>query len=260
MSSNEKLVSVEQRGPVAWLLIDSPANRNALGGAVLAGLVSELRSLVASTQVRVIVLTGTGNVFSSGADLRDTTDLVVIEQAYRDLFEGIANASKPVVARVNGHCFGGAIGLVAVCDLSIAVDGGSFGFTEVRLGRTATLASVVSLPRLRPADAAELLLCGNRIDAVRAAHMGLVNKAVPRERLDAEVDEIVSELLAAGPIALANTKRLIRQIPLISNAEAWDLAFQITRETAGSPEALEGAAAFREKRAPVWPAPRGSGG
>jgi methylglutaconyl-CoA hydratase len=82
-----------------------------------------------------------------------------------------------------------------------------------------------------------------------------VNKAVSRDRLDVEVDEIVADLLAGAPMALANTKRLIRQVPLITDDEAWELAFRITRETAGSPEALEGAAAFREKRAPIWPAP-----
>jgi methylglutaconyl-CoA hydratase len=253
MSNSEQLVRVEQRGPVAWLLIDSPANRNALGGPVLAGLVSGLKGALASPDVRVVVLTGTGNVFSSGADLRDTTDLAIIEQAYRDLFGGIVDADKPVVARINGHCLGGAIGLAAVCDLSVTVDTAFFAFTEVRLGRTATLASVVSLPRLRPCDAAELLLRGNRIDGSRAANIGLVNKAVPGDRLDAEVDDIVADLLAGGPMALANTKRLIRQVPFVTNDEAWDLAFRITRETTGSPEALEGAAAFREKRAPIWP-------
>jgi len=257
MSNSEQQVRVERRGLVAWLLVDSPANRNALGGPVLAGLVSGLKDALASPEVRVIVLTGTGNVFSSGADLRDTTDLAVIEQAYRNLFEGILDADKPVVARINGHCFGGAIGLAAVCDLSVTVDEALFGFTEVRLGRTATLASVVSLPRLRPGDAAELLLRGNRIDGSRAAHLGLVNKAVRRDRLDAEVEDIVTDLLAGGPLALANTKRLIRQVPLLTNDEAWDLAFRITRETAESPEALEGTAAFREKRAPIWPTPAG---
>jgi methylglutaconyl-CoA hydratase len=255
MSNSEQLVRAEQRGPVAWLIIDSPANRNALGGPVLAGLVAGLNAALASPDVRVIVVTGTGHVFSSGADLRDTTDMAVIEQAYRDLFKGIVEADKPVVGRINGHCFGGAIGLAAVCDLSVTVDEALFAFTEVRLGRTATLASVMSLPRLRPCDAADLLLRGNRIDGVRAADLGLVNKAVSRDRLDVEVDEIVADLLAGAPMALANTKRLIRQVPLITDDEAWELAFRITRETAGSPEALEGAAAFREKRAPIWPAP-----
>jgi methylglutaconyl-CoA hydratase len=210
MPDSEKLVRLEQRGQVAWLVIDSPANRNALGGPVLDGLVSGLKEALGSPEVRVIVVTGTGHVFSSGADLRDTTDLAVIEQAYRDLFRGIADAGKPIVARINGHCFGGAIGLAAICDLSVAVDEALFAFNEVRLGRTATLASVVSLPRLRPSDGADLLLRGNRIDGARAADLGLVNKAVPRDRLDAEVDEILADLLAAGPVALANTKRLIR--------------------------------------------------
>jgi len=255
MTDRTELVRTELRGPVAWVIIDRPKNRNALGGPVLLRLISELSAALARPDVRVVVLTGTGHVFSSGADLRDTTDLSVIEGAYRDLFEGILDADKPVVARLNGHCFGGAIGLAAVCDLSVAVDDALFGFTEVRLGRTATLASVVSLPRLRPGDAADLLLRGTRFDGARAAAVGLVNKAVPADRLDAEVDEIVADLLAAGPRALANTKRLIRQVPLISNEEAWNLAFRITRETSGSPEAEEGSAAFREKRDPVWPTP-----
>jgi methylglutaconyl-CoA hydratase len=156
MSNSEQLVRAEQRGPVAWLIIDSPANRNALGGPVLAGLVAGLNAALASPDVRVIVVTGTGHVFSSGADLRDTTDMAVIEQAYRDLFKGIVEADKPVVGRINGHCFGGAIGLAAVCDLSVTVDEALFAFTEVRLGRTATLASAAAgkphrwRPRRRP--------------------------------------------------------------------------------------------------------------
>jgi methylglutaconyl-CoA hydratase len=253
MSNDEQLARVEKRGSVAWLVIDSPANRNALGGSVLADLVAGLKGALASPEIRVIVLTGTGTVFSSGADLRDTTEPAVVERAYRDLFKGILEAGKPVVARINGHCFGGAIGLAAVCDLSVAVDTAIFAFSEVRLGRTATLASVVSLPKLRPADAAELLLRGNRIDGTRAAGIGLVNRAVPGDVLDEEVNAIVTDLLAGGPVALANTKRLIRQVRLIDEDDAWDLAFQITRETSGSPEAVEGTAAFREKRDPVWP-------
>jgi len=248
-----ELVRVERRGPVAWLFIDSPGNRNAIGGAVLEGLVSELDAALARPDVRVVVLTGAGDVFSSGADLRDTADPVAVEAAYRDLFGGIAGAGKPVVARVNGHCFGVAIGLAAVCDLSVAVDEAVFGFTEVRLGRTATLASVVSLPRLRVSDAAEVLLRGSRFDGSRAAALGLVNKAVPRDRLDLEVEEVVGDLLAGGPRALANTKRLIRQVTPVGGQEAWDLALRISRETVGSAEAREGWAAFREKRDPIWP-------
>jgi len=227
----QKLVHAERRGAVAWLIIDSPANRNALGGPVLRGLVAELDAVLKAPEVRVAVLTSTGSVFSSGADLNDTTDAAVIEQAYRDLFGAIAGAEKPVVARVNGHCLGGAIGLAAVCDLSVATEDALFGFTEVRLGRTATLATVASLPRLRTADAAELLLRGNRIDGSRAAELGLVNKAVPRDRLDTEVDEVLADLLAGGPRALANTKLLLRQVPMLSADAAWDLAFRITHET-----------------------------
>jgi len=253
MAEAENSVRVELRGPVAWLFIDSPAKRNAIGGTVLAGLVSGLNAALGAPEVRVIVLTGTGTAFSAGADLQDTTDNAVIEQAYFDLFKGILDAEKPVVARINGHCLGIAIGLAAICDLSVTVDTAIFGFTEVRLGLTATLASVVSLPRLRQSDAAELLLRGNRFDGARAAEVGLVNKAVAAEQLDAEVDAIVADLLAGGPVALANTKRLMRQVRLISEDEAWNLAFRITRETSGSPEALEGTSAFREKRLPVWP-------
>lgn len=246
---------VERDGKVARIVIDSPANRNALGGPVLAGLASALRETLALPEVRVVVLTGEGTTFSSGADLYDTTDSAVLEQSYRDVFECILDADKPVVARVNGHCLGIAIGLVAVCDLSVAVEDGVFGFTEVRIGRTATLATVVSLPRLRLADAADLLLRANRFDGTRAAEVGLVTKSVARDKLDAEIDVFVGDLLAGAPTALANTKRLIRQLPRLDAAEAWDLAFRMTRETSGSPEAEEGTAAFRERRDPLWPTP-----
>lgn len=256
VAESDELVRVRNQDGVTRLTIDSPSNRNALGGIALAQLVSAVKTAQADPRIRAIVLTGSGTVFSSGADLRDKTELSVIEQAYRDLFGSIRDGCKPVIARVNGHCFGGAIGLVAVCDFAVADEAATFAFTEVRLGRTATLASVVSLPRLRPVDAANLLLRGNRIDAKRAAAIGLVSNAVPSDRLDAEVGEIVGDILAGAPIAIANTKRLIREVPYISHDAAFDLAFQITRETSGSPEANEGTAAFREKRAPIWPVPQ----
>jgi len=253
MSEKNALVRSEDRGAVTWLIIDSPANRNALGGPLLTQLHHALQGALARPAVRAIVITGTGSVFSSGADLYDTTDVAVVEQIYRNLFACILDADKPVVARLNGHCFGVAIGLTAVCDLSVTVDGAIFGFPEVRLGRTATLASVVTLPRLRQCDAAELLLRGNRFDGARAAQVGLVNKAVSRDDLDTEIDELLSDLLAGGPVAIANTKLMIRQLPKISNDDAWELAFTLTREQSGTPEANEGTAAFREKRSPVWP-------
>jgi methylglutaconyl-CoA hydratase len=253
MTVSRPLVRSETRGAVAWLTIDSAATRNALSGAVLCDLTTSLKVALRSPDIRAIVVTGAGRVFSAGADLRDKTDLASIEQMYRSLFDGITRASKPVIARINGPCFGGAIGLVAICDLSIAVDDARFGFTEVRLGRTATLASVVALPRLRICDAAELVLRGTRFSGARAAEIGLINAAVPSDRLDSELDLIITDLLAGAPRALANSKLLMRLIREVSRDEAWRLAFGITRDTAGSAEALEGASAFFEKRPPVWP-------
>jgi methylglutaconyl-CoA hydratase len=242
----------DQRGGVATITIDSPSNKNALSLPVAMLLREQLQRCASAVEVRAVVITGAGSVFSSGWDLdQQPDDGLVVDRVLVDVLELIRTGDKPVVARVGGHAVGGALGLVAACDISIASTSARFGFGEVRLGLAPTTAAVHCVPRMRLADALELLLTGERFSAQRAVDVGLINRAVEPEHLDATVDEFVRQLLLGGPVALAACKHLARSIARVDD-QAYALAASYNERLVGSAEATEGIAAFAERRPPRW--------
>jgi methylglutaconyl-CoA hydratase len=150
------------------------------------------------------------------------------------------------------------MGLAAAMDISIATEGARFGFTEVRVGVAPAVISVVCLPKLRPADARAAFLRGRRFSAAEAAAMGLVNAAVPADRLDDEVDAVVHDLLAGGPGAIAAAKRLLAEVPGTPVDEAFRWTGELSGRLFATDEAREGMSAFLEKRPAAW-APPGEG-
>ena len=150
------------------------------------------------------------------------------------------------------HCTGGGVGLAAACDISIAADDTIVGFTEVRIGVAPAVISVVCLPKLRRADASELFLNGERIPAARAAEVGLINRAVPRDELDAAIADTLGKVVRGGPKALAASKQLISKVPQSSRADAWEWTAELSQSLFQSDEATEGIGAFRERRDASW--------
>jgi methylglutaconyl-CoA hydratase len=144
------------------------------------------------------------------------------------------------------------VGLAAALDISIAADDTVIGFTEVRIGVAPAVISVVCLPKLRRADASELFLSGERISSVRAAEVGLINRAVPRDELDAAVAETVAKLVRGGPNALAMSKQLVARVPQMSRDDAFAWTGEVSPTLFASPEGTEGIAAFRERRDASW--------
>ena len=252
---------------VATLTMDQPHNRNALTPALMAGLTRGLEAALADESVGVIVLTNNGPAFCAGADLSGAGAAApgagkrrggARRDGLAELLAAIQDSTKPVVARIAGHCMGGGVGLAAAGDLSVAGDAVKFGFTEVRVGVAPAIISVVCLPKLRRADALELFLSGERISAARAAEIGLINRAVPAADLDAEVAAVAARLLAGGPSALAAAKRLVYTIPGMDRDAAFTRTTEVSQALFASAEAAEGMAAFREKRRPSWAPPPGA--
>ncbi len=235
--------------------MDQPHNRNALSVALRSGLADGLQTAISDPAVRVVVLTHTGPVFCAGADLSEGGGAPTGEDpriGLGGILAAIQDSPKPVVARIAGHCLGGGVGLAAVCDLSVASQDAMFGFTEVRVGVAPAIVSVVTVPKLRVADALELYLTGERIPAERAANVGLITSAVPASDLDNAVERVVAQLVAGGPAALATAKRLILEIPAMERADAFRWTTDLSASLFASDEAAEGMAAFREKRRPSW--------
>ncbi|MEO3814154.1 enoyl-CoA hydratase-related protein [Sphaerisporangium sp. B11E5] len=251
------LVGLETRGGVATLTLDSPANRNALSTRLLAELQDALATAIGDDATRVLVLTGTGPVFCSGADLKEQAPSgAPVTGAFPDVLRAIWESPKPVVCRLNGTARAGGLGLVAACDFAIAPDTATFAFSEVRLGVVPAMIAVTVLRRLDPRAAAEYFLTGEVFDAARAVEIGLLTRAVPPGDLDPAVAHYTGMLLKGGPESLAITKQLVRTVPALPVEEGLRRMADLSAERFTSPEGQEGIRAFMEKRPASWIPPR----
>lgn len=263
----DRLVTVTYARGVTTLTLDSPHNRNALSAALITQLMAELGAATADERTRVIVLSHTGPVFSSGADLKETAAAAAPDDSGRftagssgslpvarlgDLLAAVAECPKPVVARVGGPARAGGIGLIAAADLSVCAEQATFAFSEVRLGVIPSVISATVLPRLTAGAAAELYLTGSTFDGTRAAQVGLVTAAVPAERLDERVEEYCAELVRGAPLALAGVKELLRSRRTVGLREDVAELTEVSLRFFLSAEGREGVAAFWEKRDPNW--------
>jgi enoyl-CoA hydratase/carnithine racemase len=243
-------------GSTATVTLDRPERRNALDTATLQGLLDALSRAADDEAVRVVVLTGAGTTFCSGADLRGSSG----DRGFADdgprlmvgVLEALLDLPKPTVARVQGHVAGGGNGLVAACDLAVAVDSAMFAFSEVRVGVAPAVISVVCLRAMRPRDAAELMLTGARVPAERMLAAGLLTRVVAADELDATVAAWCDDVAAGGPDAVRETKELLRRVPTLPRDEAFAFAADVSARLFGSAEAAEGMAAFAERRPPSW--------
>jgi methylglutaconyl-CoA hydratase len=202
-----------------------------------------------------VVLSHTGPVFCSGADLKETAAALAsggpppvgrLGAVLTAIWEG----RKPIVARVAGPARAGGLGLIAAADLAVCADEATFAFSEVRLGVVPAVISATVLPRLAPRAAAELYLTGETFDGVRAAAIGLVTASVPASGVDETVARYIGSLVRGAPGALAGVKRLMRRSRDI-RADIDELT-DLSVGFFGSPEGLEGVLAFNEKRDPIW--------
>jgi methylglutaconyl-CoA hydratase len=231
-------------------------NRNALGAALIDGLLDALAAAEADPSVRALLVTNEGSTFCAGANLKErsgaTPSAPGSGRGFEDLLLAIQTSAKPVIGRIDGHVVGGGNGLAAALDISIARDDVKFGFTEVRLGVAPAIISVVCLPKMRPGEAMEAFLRGHRFPASKAAELGLINRAVPAADLDAAVEEVLADLRKGGPDAIGFAKRLVREVPAMGQKEAFQWTSRLSAELFAGEEAKEGMAAFLGKRSPSW--------
>jgi methylglutaconyl-CoA hydratase len=249
---NDKVRSTTE-DQIAVITLDSPANRNALSGALLTQLHAALTAALADTGTRVIVLTGAGPAFCAGADLKEARGAPAAAPAlFPQILELIWESPKPVVCRVNGSARAGGIGLIAACDIAIAPLPATFAFSEVRIGAAPAIIAVPCLRRMPSRAAAEYFLTGEAFGAERAREIGLLTLAVPEADLDAQTGRYAGMLLRAAPGALAATKGILRDVPALSVADGLASMAELSARRFASAEAREGMAAFAAKREPSW--------
>lgn len=254
MTDAAPAVRYEVDDGVARITLDAPQARNVLTGESLAALNRALDDAALDEAVRVVVLAATGRAFCAGADLRGAgAEAADFTARYTGALARLLDHPKPTIARVQGHVAGGGNGLVAGCDLSVAVADAKLAFSEVRVGAVPAIVSVVALQRMPRAQAIELFLTGERVTAARAAEAGLLTRVVADEgALDEAVATWVAQLRRGGPNALRQTKEVLRRVPVMERGEAFAWTEQVSAAAFSSPEAAEGMAAFVERRAPSW--------
>ena len=246
------------RGGAAWITLNRPEQRNALSAALVNELDAHLSTAIADPAVRCIVLTGNGPAFCAGADLKSPPGQVIDGRqgvTLADVLAHIQDAPKPVIAAINGAAFAGGLGLVGASDIVITVDTAPFSFSEVKIGVIPAVISVVCLPKLGLHHGMKLFLTGERFSGSRAVEVGLAHRAVPAEQLVAAVQEEIAALCAAGPMAVAECKKLVRRVPQLPRDQAFRETTAWSTRMFLSAEAAEGMAAFREKRKPAWVKP-----
>jgi len=247
-------------GPVATVTLARPDSHNALNAALIEELTRCFEEISEDDGVRVVVLAGEGRSFCAGADvgyMRETASFSYeenLEDARRlaVMYWTIDECPRPMVAKVQGAAMGGGAGLVAVADVVVADSEARFAFSEVRLGIAPATISPFVVRKIGTSHTRSLFVTGERFDAQRAREIGLVHTVVPRDGLDAAVDEKVGELVQGGPVAQATMKALLRRLETTEPMEAPGLTARVISELRTGEEGQEGLAAFLEKREPRW--------
>lgn len=265
-SSTVPRVRLDVDGQIARLFLTRPEVRNAFDDVLIAELSAALLVVRNGFETdpavapRALVLTGEGTAFCAGADMnwmrRSVTYSRDENEADARRFAGMMRALDelpiPTIARVNGACLGGGMGLIACCDIVVAAEEADFGFTEVRLGIAPAVISSFVLPKIGVAAARRWFLTGEIFPASAAKSMGLVHEIVPLADLDLATARIAAAIAGNGPLAVAAAKRLIRENTALRRDDAIENSVRAIAALRASLEGQEGLGAFLEKRRPAW--------
>ncbi|MGQ0803830.1 MAG: crotonase/enoyl-CoA hydratase family protein [Actinomycetota bacterium] len=250
------VVERERRDGVGVIRLNRPEAKNAVNDEVSTAVEASLDEYESDDGIRAVIVTGTGDVFSAGADLKMVAKGEGFKIATkRGGFGGITTRvySKPLIAAVNGPALAGGFEIVLACDLVVAADDARFGLPEVKRGLYAAAGGPFRLVRRIPlATATEIVLTGDPIDASRAHQLGLVNRLVPKDKVIDEALALAATITANGPVAVRKSLELLRAAGDLSEADAWAHSNKIALEVFGTKDAIEGATAFAEKRPPKW--------
>jgi enoyl-CoA hydratase len=250
--SDEVLTSAEDG--ILVVTLNRPESRNAANKALAEGVVAAMDELDSNDELRVAILTGAGGTFCSGMDLKAFVTGETPHIPGRG-FAGLTESSpsKPLIAAVEGYALAGGLELAISCDLIVAAENAKFGVPEVKRGLAAAAGGLVKLPRQIPSRVAmELALTGDFISAQRAYELGLINAVVPAGTALDAAKELAAKIAANGPLAVAKSKQVVMEQSDWSQGEMFSKQSDIVMPVFTSEDAIEGATAFAEKRAPNW--------
>jgi len=247
----------ERHGRVELLRLNRERARNAIDGPTSIALGAALDDVAADDTVWAVVLTGTGDkAFSAGMDLKafvsgQAGDIMSAEHGFANIAR--RRFAKPLIAAVNGVALAGGCEIVLSCDLVVAAEHAAFGIPEVKRGLVAAGGGLLRLHQRIPyAIALELALTGDTISAQRAAELGLVNKVVPTGEVVPAAMALAERICENAPLSVRASKEIMRRSVGLSEQAAWEMNAELIAPIFSGRDAIEGATAFAEKRAPVW--------
>jgi enoyl-CoA hydratase/carnithine racemase len=257
MTTNYENLQVELAAPVARVTLNRPERRNALSLALMQELISCLRTIGETGDVRAVVLAAAGKVFSSGHDLSEMRGRSIND--YRRLFDvcvemmtAIQSIPQPVIAEVHGMATAAGCQLVAACDLAVAAEEARFATPGVRIGLFCSTPMVALTRAIGRKRALEMLLTGAPIDARTAAEWGLVNRVVPASQLREETLRLAGQIVEASPLTVGIGKQAFYSQIDLDQSKAYDYTKEVMSLNAMAADAQEGIGAFLEKRQPCW--------
>jgi methylglutaconyl-CoA hydratase len=255
------MLKIEIHKNVAFVVLDRPEIHNAFNDELVKAVTDAFTEIGGRTDVRVVVLAGNGKSFCAGADLNWMKRMVqyTYEENLADaravgrMYLAIAKCPKPVIARVHGAALGGGAGLVAACDIGVAVESVQFGFTEVKLGIIPAIISPFVLARVGPGRAREFFITGERFLAPVAMNIGLIQHVVSHEpALNALIDSKISQILTSAPGAIAAAKELVFGVAARNLESSLDFAAEAIARARASAEGQRGMQAFFDHQKPPW--------
>jgi methylglutaconyl-CoA hydratase len=248
-------VLIEKQTPqITVLTLNRPERRNALTIELMSDLATAIENSAADPAQRIVILRGAGKAFCTGLDLVEAVkhDPHETAESVARVLLALAETRLVTIAMVHGAAVAGGAGVMSACDFVIASDHTKIGYPEVRRGLVASLVMTFLRRQLRERDLRELLLASELISAQRACEIGLVNRVVPVGDLEGEVQKTVASILQGAPGALTNSKRLLEELWATSVREDIERALRNHLDARESAEAIEGIAAYNEKRPPSW--------
>lgn len=259
MLFNTIQVTTDDRG-VATLTLNRPKKHNAMNAELIYEVTQAVKAINADNNVRVVILTGAGESFCAGGDLKWMTTMfdATREQRMDDsralatMLRTLNESNKPVIGRINGQAFGGGTGMMAVCDITIAVDTGKYSLTEVRLGLTPATISTFVVAKMGLRNARRSFLNSLPMDGYKAKELGLADEVVPADELDAAVEREIKYFLQCGPGAIAATKKLIRYVASHDIEANQEYTPNLLADTWESTEGQQGIHCFFAKETPSW--------
>lgn len=252
-------LETDPRG-VARLTLARPEKHNALDAVMIAEITAAARGLAENAAVRVVVLAAEGRSFCAGGDLGWMREQMEADAAMREgqaralarMLAALDRLPMPLLGAVQGPAYGGGVGLLSVCDIAVGMEGAAFAMTEVRLGIIPATIGPYVLARIGAPAARRLMLSARPFGPEEAQSLGLLSRVVPPEGLAAAIEEEVAALLACAPGAVADAKRLIRDLAQPVGPEAIDLSVQALVARWETEEAQAGIRAFFDKTPPPW--------